>query len=69
MDNGENIYRGTILEENFNQNSKKIWASVTSFVLGIVSLLLCCCCPYLYLLAVASIVFGIIALVQKMGGK
>lgn len=69
MNNEENIYEGTILEDDFRQRSPRIWASVTSLVLGLVSLVLCCCCPYLYLLAIASIVFGIISLVQKMRGK
>lgn len=69
MNNEENIYEGTILEDDFKQKNTKIWASVTSLVLGLVSLVLCCCCPYLYLLAVASIVFGIISLVQRMSGK
>lgn len=69
MNNEGNIYEGTILEDNFRPNNTKIWASVTSLVLGIISLVLCCCCPYLFLLAVASIVFGIIALVQGMSGK
>ncbi|MCM1529356.1 MAG: DUF4190 domain-containing protein [Alistipes sp.] len=69
MNSEGNIYEGTILEENFRPNNTKIWASVTSLVLGIISLVLCCCCPYLFLLSVASIVFGIIALVQGMSGK
>ncbi len=68
MNNEENIYEGTILEDDLRQDSPRIWASVTSLVLALVSLVFCCCCPS-YMLAVASIIFGIVSLVQRMRGK
>lgn len=53
----------TISEEN-----KPIWAAVTSFVLSLLSLILCCCtCNYI--LGVAAIVLGIVSLVSKWRGK
>lgn len=56
--------------ESFNPNPpqhKPIWASVTSFVLGIVNICLCCCTTYIF--APLSLIFGIIALSKKWGGK
>ncbi|MDE7097994.1 MAG: DUF4190 domain-containing protein, partial [Ruminococcus sp.] len=56
--------------ENFNPNppqQKPIWASVTSFVLGIMNICLCCCTTYIF--APLSLIFGIIALSKKWAGK
>lgn len=47
--------------------SKKGFA-ITSLVLGIISLL-CCCIGILWPLAIVAIIFGVISLVQKKGGK
>lgn len=53
-------------EENPEQYKKGF--AITSFVLGLLSLL-CCCMGLSFVLAPLSLIFGIIALVKKQGGK
>lgn len=51
-----------------SEDNKPIWAAVTSFVLSLLSLILCCCtCNYI--LGVAAIVLGIVSLTSKWRGK
>lgn len=54
--------------EEENPNSGKKGFAVTSLILGIVSLV-CCCCGFGYITAPISIIFAIIVLVKKYGGK
>ncbi|MDE6775671.1 MAG: DUF4190 domain-containing protein [Ruminococcus sp.] len=46
---------------------KPKWAAITSFVLSIVTIITCCCTTYVT--AVLSLIFGIISLAKKWGGK
>lgn len=65
-DYGQNPYND--FYSNDNQPPKKIiWASVASFVLGLVNIVFCCCGTYI--LAPLSIIFGIVALVKKYACK
>ncbi|MCM1132683.1 MAG: hypothetical protein NC340_04350 [Ruminococcus flavefaciens] len=52
---------------NIPQPKKPMWASVTSFVLSLVNIVLCCCTTYI--LAPVSIILGIISLAKKWAGK
>ncbi|MBQ8296432.1 MAG: DUF4190 domain-containing protein [Ruminococcus sp.] len=49
-------------------NKGKIGFAVTSLVLGLIGLL-CCCCGLGFIAAPLSLIFGIIALVKRHGGK
>ncbi len=54
--------------DEHNPESGKIGFAVTSLVLGIVAVVLCCC-GLGYICAPLSIIFGIISLVKRRGGK
>lgn len=54
--------------DEHNPESGRIGFAVTSLVLGIVSVVLCCC-GLGYICAPLSIIFGIISLVKRRGGK
>ncbi len=54
--------------DEHNPESGKVGFAVTSLVLGIVAVVLCCC-GLGYICAPLSIIFGIISLVKRRGGK
>ncbi|MBR6791849.1 MAG: DUF4190 domain-containing protein [Ruminococcus sp.] len=64
----ENAYYRNDNENGGNDNSGRTGFAVASLVLGILSVL-CCCCGMTVILAPLSIIFGIIALVKRHGGK
>lgn len=55
------------IPENKPSDKKPKWAAITSFVLSIVTIVTCCCTTYVT--AVLSLIFGIISLAKKWGGK
>ncbi len=65
--NQYNPYNQQNMQNMQNIQKKPMWAAVTSFVLGLVNILLCCCTTYVF--APLSIIFGIVSLAKKWGGK